>query len=97
MHGPETPLVLGCRPAAPRGAAVCEQGNESDAPGMLISAVPAGQGEGFTSFMSEKQLQHFRATLPTEQTNSSYLINSVSKGEYCYLRSSVNLKYSLIS
>lgn len=53
--------------------------------------------EGLTSFMSQEQLQHFWAPLPTEQTNSSYLINSVSKGEYCYLRSSVNLKYSLIS
>lgn len=42
MHGPGTPLVLGCRPTAPQGAAGCEQGNESNAPGMLISAAPAG-------------------------------------------------------
>lgn len=40
VYGP--PLVLGWGPAAPRGAAGCEQGNESDAPGMLISAAPAG-------------------------------------------------------
>lgn len=57
-HGPGTPVLLGWGPAAPEGAAGCEQGNESDGPWMLISAAPAGR-EG------RLHLLHVRGTTAT--------------------------------